>query len=60
VNIYIYIYIYICIEFVATRFQGKRSLCRSRERREDNIYMEFREVDCEDKGLMTLAYGCVQ
>jgi hypothetical protein len=48
------------IEFVATRFQGKRSLCRSRERREDNIYIEIKEVSCEDKGLMALAYDCVQ
>jgi len=48
------------IEFVATRFQGKRSLGRSRERGKDGINMEFREVDCEDKGLMTLAYDCVQ
>jgi hypothetical protein len=42
------------IEFVATRFKGKRPLCRSRERRDDNIYVELKEVDCEDKGLMAL------
>jgi len=48
------------IEFVAARFQGKRSLFRSRAGREDSIYMGLKEVDCEDKGLMALAYDCVQ
>lgn len=47
------------IEFVASRFQGKWSLCRSKERREDTIYMGL-EVDYEDKGLMALVYDCVQ
>jgi hypothetical protein len=48
------------VEFVATRRQGKRSLGRSKERGEENIYTEFKEVDCEDKGLMAVAYDCVQ
>ena len=45
---------------MATGLKGKWSLGRSRERGEDNINMELREVDCEDKGFMALAYDCVQ